>query len=352
MNHSKCLPNARAILVIRNRLTSSGNNVNTRFSTTSSKPNGTRSETKSNYTPRPRRQPSTTTNNRFISGKKSQWQSFSPREAQNSTTKHKLVLSGLPTTLLPADFNRLAADKLAGWNEIISHVHQERDPWTMEPLGVYHITFSSSAAASLYKDKIERLLRLAQTKFQSKNGLWTSKVPSVLLDPGKDPEKELERFTILPGSYQARIKTKQSRVQGKMAWQHVVDQIIKSSHIKTLRPSAVLIELPEKSFTVSELRVIINQDGTESGYDWATETHISDLSKVMDLGEKISQSTSRARRNDAESRQRNNSRFIMVCETPEIAWRFIRSWNQRILEYDQGEGVVLRNRVKASYIDI
>jgi hypothetical protein len=23
--------------------------------------------------------------------------------------------------LLPADFNRLAADKLAGWNEIISH---------------------------------------------------------------------------------------------------------------------------------------------------------------------------------------------------------------------------------------
>jgi DNA-binding transcriptional MerR regulator len=222
----------------------------------------------------------------------------------------------------------------------------------MEPLGVYHITFSSSAAAGLYKDKLERLLRLSQIKFQSKNGLWTSKVPHVLLDPGKDPEKELERFTILPGSYQARIKTKQSRVQGKMAWQHVIDQIIKSSHIKTLRPSAVLIELPEKRFPATELKAIINQDGIESGYDWANETHIYDLSKVMDLGEKISRSTARARRNDAEFRQRHTSRFIMVCETPEIAWRFIRNWNQRILEYDQGESVVLRNRVKASYIDI
>ncbi|GKU02170.1 hypothetical protein FLAG1_05624 [Fusarium langsethiae] len=352
MNHSKWIPNARAIPVVRNRLNSSGNNVNARFSTTSSKPNETRSETRSNFTPRLRRQSATTTNNRFNSGKKSQWQSPSPREAHNSTTKHKLVLSGLPTTLLPADFNRLSADKLAGWNEIISHVHQERDPWTMEPLGVYHITFSSSAAATLYKNKIERLLRLAQIKFQTKNGLWTSKIPSVLLEPGKDPEKELERFTILPGSYQARIKTKQSRVQGKMAWQHVIDQIIKTSHIKTLRPSAVLIELPEKSFSTSELKTIINQDGTESGYDWATETHIYDLSQVTDLGDKISRSTSRARRNDAEFRQRHTSRFIMVCETPETAWRFIRSWNQRILEYDQGEGVVLRNRVKASYIDI
>jgi DNA-binding transcriptional MerR regulator len=274
MNHSKWIPNARAILLVRNTLNSSGNNVNARFSITSSKPNETRSETRSNFTPRLRRQSATTTNNRFNSGKKSQWQSLSPREAHNSTTKHKLVLSGLPTTLLPADFNRLSADKLAGWNEIISHVHQERDPWTMEPLGIYHITFSSSAAATLYKNKIERLLRLAQIKFQTKNGLWTSKIPSVLLEPGKDPEKELERFTILPGSYQARIKTKQSRVQGKMAWQHVIDQIIKTSHIKTLRPSAVLIELPEKSFSTSELKTIINQDGTESGYDWATETHI------------------------------------------------------------------------------
>ena len=106
----------------------------------------------------------------------------------------------------------------------------------MEPLGVYHITFPSAAAVSLYRDKLERLLRLAQIKFNSKSGLWTGKFPRVLLEKDKDPHKELERFTILPGSYQARIKTRQTRVQGKMAWQHVIDQIIKDSHIKTVRP--------------------------------------------------------------------------------------------------------------------
>lgn len=222
----------------------------------------------------------------------------------------------------------------------------------MEPLGVYHITFSSAAATWLYKNKLERLLRLAQIKFQCKDGLWTAKIPPVLLEKGKDPEKELERFTILPGSYQARIKTKQARVQGKMAWQHVIDQIIKSSHIKALRPSAVLIELPEKSFPATELQAIINQDGVESGYDWATETHVYDLSNITDLAEKISRSTARVRSNDAEFRRRHTSRFVMVCKSPEIAWRFIRSWNQRILEYDQGDGVVLRNLVKATYIDI
>lgn len=335
MNNSRWLPSARAILVVHNRL------ANARFSTSSAKLNETRSNV-------PRRNSSATTNNRFNNGRKPQGQSSS----LNDSTRHKLVLSGLPTTLLPADFHRLAADSLSGWNEIISHAYQERDPWTMEPLGVYHITFPSAAAVSLYRDKLERLLRLAQIKFNSKNGLWTGKFPRVLLEKDKDPHKELERFTILPGSYQARIKTRQTRVQGKMAWQHVIDQIIKDSHIKTVRPSAVLIELPEKSFPAEELKAIIDQDGAESGYNWAIETHLYDLSEIKDLEKKISRSTSRVRRNDAEFRQRHSSRFIMVCETPETAWRFIRSWNQRILEYDQGDGVVLRNRLKASYVDI
>ena len=104
MNHPRWLPSARAILVVRNRL------ANARFSTSSAKLNETRSKV-------PRRNPSATTNNRFNNGRKPQGQSSSPNDA----TKHKLVLSGLPTTLLPADFNRLAADSLAGWNEIISH---------------------------------------------------------------------------------------------------------------------------------------------------------------------------------------------------------------------------------------
>ncbi|KAF4994436.1 hypothetical protein FGRMN_5766 [Fusarium graminum] len=264
--------------------------------------------------------------------------------------KHMLTIDGLPTSLRAADFHRLAADTLSGWGNLISEVRQERDPWTMEPLGKYHITFSSSGAASLYRDKFERILRIAQFKSRSNSDLWASKVPPMLLDAGRDPASHLERFAILPGSYQGQPQVRHGRVKGKMAWQHVMDSVVAKSSAKT-RPSAVLIQLPQAPLSVAELKAIIRQDGVDSGYRWKADV-LFHLSETLSLREGMFKNTTRVPlRDDVDFRHKHSSRFVMICENPETAWRFIRSWNQRILEYDM-DGVMMRNRVKVSYIEI
>ncbi|KAH7238360.1 hypothetical protein BKA59DRAFT_547288 [Fusarium tricinctum] len=264
--------------------------------------------------------------------------------------KHMLTIDGLPTSLRAADFHRLAIDKLSGWGNLISEVRQERDPWTMEPLGKYHVAFSSSAAASLFRHKFERILRIAQFKNRCKTELWASKVPPALLDAGRDPASELERFAILPGSYQGRLEAHQGRVKGKMAWQHVMDAIVKSSRVKT-RPSAVLVELPQATFSAAELKAMIHQDGVDSGHRWRTNV-LFHLSETLGFRKDMFKNTTRVPlKDDVDFRHKHSSRFVMICENPETAWRFIRSWNQRILEYDM-EGVTMRNRVKVSYIEI
>jgi hypothetical protein len=219
----------------------------------------------------------------------------------------------------------------------------------MEPLGTYHITFPSSAAVYIYRDRVERLLRLAQAKMKDKTGLWATKVNPILVNKKVNPAVEVERFTLLPGSYESKPETKNKRAR-KMAWQKVMDRIVEKSSIKA-SPSAVLFELPQASFSASELKAIIKQDGIESGHNWKID--VFSLRETMDFEKKVTSDTARVplTRGSPDFRHKLDSRFVLTCESPEVAWRFIRSWNQRILEYDGGDEVIQRNRVKASYIE-
>ncbi|SCV56116.1 uncharacterized protein FFB14_14463 [Fusarium fujikuroi] len=269
--------------------------------------------------------------------------------ADDLGSRQMLVIEGLPTSLVAADFHRLAPGTLAGWENAITHVHQERDPWTMEPLGTYSITFPSSGAAEIYRDRVERILRLAQAKMRDGTGLWATNVNPVLINKKTKPEVEVERFTLLPGSYPSAPKIKTKRVR-KMAWQQVMDRIVKKSSHKR-NPSHVLLELPQASFSASELKAIIKQDGIESGHDWQMD--VFSLRETMDFEKGFPTNTRRVPlyRSSPEFRHKLDSRFVLTCANPEVAWRFIRNWNQRILEYDGGDEVFQRNRVKASYIE-
>ncbi|KAH7222100.1 hypothetical protein BKA60DRAFT_679656 [Fusarium oxysporum] len=269
--------------------------------------------------------------------------------AQDHGSRYMLVMEGLPTSLRAADFHRLAPGTLSGWENFITNVHQERDPWTMEPLGTYYITFPSSGAAYIYRDRVERLLRLAQAKMKDKTGLWVTKVNPVLINKKTNPAVEVERFTLLPGSYPSKPEIKSKRVR-KMAWQKVMDRIVEKSSIKR-NPSHVLLELPQASFTASELKAIIKQDGIESGHNWQID--VFSLRETMNFDRGVTTDTLRVplTRGSPEFRRKLDSRFVLTCATPEVAWRFIRNWNQRILEYDGGDEVIQRNRVKASYIE-
>ncbi|VZI17668.1 unnamed protein product [Fusarium fujikuroi] len=113
----------------------------------------------------------------------------------------------------------------------------------------------------------------------------------------------------------------------------------------------VLLELPRASFSASELKAIIKQDGIESGHDWQMD--VFSLRETMDFEKGFPTNTRRVPlyRSSPEFRHKLDSRFVLTCANPEVAWRFIRNWNQRILEYDGGDEVFQRNRVKASYIE-
>ncbi|KAF5625237.1 hypothetical protein F52700_9140 [Fusarium sp. NRRL 52700] len=268
--------------------------------------------------------------------------------ADDLGSRRMLVIEGLPTSLVATDFHRLAPDTLAGWTSVITNVQQERDPWTMEPLGTYCITFPSSGAADIYRDRVERILRLAQAKMRNNIGLWATNVNPVLINKKTNPEVEVKRFTLLPGSYPSQPRIKRTRVR-KMAWQQVMDRIIKKS-VHTRNPSHVLLELPQASFSASELKAIIKQDGVESGHDWQMD--VFSLRETMDFEKGFPTNTRRVPlfRSSPEFRHKLDSRFVLTCANPEVAWRFIRTWNQRILEYDGGDEAIQRNLVKASYI--
>ncbi|KAG9504631.1 hypothetical protein J7337_004606 [Fusarium musae] len=268
--------------------------------------------------------------------------------AEGFGSQHMLIIEGLPTSLVAADFHRLAPGTLAGWENVITHVYQDRDPWTMEPLGTYYITFPSSAAADIYRDRVERVLRLAQAKMRDGTGFWATKVNPALINRKSKPEIEVERFTLLPGSYPSAPKIKFRRVKN-MAWQQVMHRIVKKSSHKR-NPSHVLLELPQANFSASELKAIIKQDGVESGHDWQMD--VFSLRETMDFEEGFPRNTRRVPlfRSSPEFRHKLDSRFVLTCANPEVAWRFIRNWNQRIIEYDGGDEVIFRNRVKASYI--
>ncbi|KAF4952189.1 hypothetical protein FGADI_6985 [Fusarium gaditjirri] len=266
---------------------------------------------------------------------------------QDYDSRYMLIIEGLPTSLRAADFHRLAPGTLSGWDNFITNVHQERDPWTMDPLGTYYITFPSSAGAKIYRDRVERLLRLTQAKMKDQTDLWATKVDPLLINKKTNPTVEVERFTLLPGSYPSNPKMKAKRAR-KMPWQKVMDRIVERSSLK-MNPSHVLLELPQASFSASELKAIIKQDGIESGHNWQID--VFSLRETMDFEEGFITGRVPLFRTSPEFRHKLDSRFILTCATPEIAWRFIRSWNQRILEYDGGDEVIQRNRVKASFIE-
>ncbi|KAF4457154.1 hypothetical protein F53441_842 [Fusarium austroafricanum] len=338
MIRQKWLPNARVILTAQNRAISCRNASFSSFS----------GDDKS--MPGPDQKLDAPSNRDSNAVPKPNWMLESTAPCQKDGHS-MLVIKGLPTTLRAADFNRLIAGKLTSWGNTITQVTQERDPWTMEPLGNYFITFASSIALRLYRDKLMRDLRLAQSKMEDKTGLWASKLDSVLVDGKTSPEAELERFTLLPGSY-SHFPIAESKRARKMAWTNVMERIIGHSSMEA-GSSVVMIELPQANFSASELKAIINQDGVDSGHRWGVDV-VFNLYGTTRFERRIFQKTSRMpiHHENADARHKLNSRYIVVCKNPESAWRFIRSWNQRILEYDGGDGVIHRNRVKVSYIDM
>ncbi|KAF5009821.1 hypothetical protein FDECE_3997, partial [Fusarium decemcellulare] len=274
---------------------------------------------------------------------------FSPPKPPGRTS-YLLTIEGLPTSLRPSDFHLLIPKSLSDWASAIEQVHQERDPWTLEPLGTYRISFSSASAAELYQAKVNRLFQLAQIKLHSTNGLWSSKVPVSIRGDG-NLEEELATFTLAPGSYPAPIICYRSRVKGKWPWQRLVEELIQRSGYVN-RPAAVLLELQSSKVQPSELQELIEKDGVEQNHHWTVSVpyHLGSLSKDPVL---LTNTRPRVPRwHDPSFCHKANTRYVLICKSSAVAHRFIRRWHQRIIEVERGEYENLRTIVTASILDI
>ncbi|RSL63120.1 hypothetical protein CEP53_004511 [Fusarium sp. AF-6] len=264
---------------------------------------------------------------------------------RNTQAHRMLVLEGLPTSLVSSDFLRLNAKDLASWRNLIKDVQQERDPWTLDPLGTYRISFDSSSAAELYRATLERLLRLARIKLHCTTGLWTSEVPPELQGDGEF-ETELEQFSLVPGSYPDTIFSSMSRAKGKWPWQYLMDFLIRRSGYR-LPPAAVLLQLRHPSLSGPGLDRLIRKDGAERNHPWNVSTVYS-LSRTTKDHALLDKHGMRVRLDDLDFRHKLDTRFVLMCRNSEVAWRFIRSWNQRELEVDD---TGRKTTVTASYIE-
>lgn len=141
-----------------------------------------------------------------------------------------------------------------------------------------------------------------------------------------------------------------SRIKGRWPWQHVMDLIVERSGF-TVRPAAVLFEQSHPSFLSEHVQQFIHNDGIERGNPWFTGSpyHLmTTFDEKLDFRTGVS--TRRALVDDLGFRNKMLSRFIIPCEGPDVAWRFIRSWNQRTIE-GQVDGFQRRALISASFIE-
>ncbi|KAK7427420.1 hypothetical protein QQZ08_006026 [Neonectria magnoliae] len=265
-----------------------------------------------------------------------------------------LVIEGLSPSLRSSDFSRLAARDISDWKSGVNEVHQERDPWTLEPLGNYRISFASHAAVRVYQAKLDRVFRVAQIKMHSTNGLWTAAVPPHLRSSEASPEEEEAAFTIAPGSvspHAGRLQAEFSRIKGKWPWQLLVGKLIKESGF-TVEPAVVLLNLHPSTLSAKDLQAFIDEDGQTRNEPWATSKPYHLATTLYEDQKMLTRGSTRVALPQVHAfRQKVRNRFVIICESPDVAWRFIRSWNQRTLTKEI-EGQIQRTVLTASFIEV
>lgn len=197
-----------------------------------------------------------------------------------------------------------------------------------------------------FKDKLNRLHGLSRFKMNSVTGLWTSTVPEHW-KRDEDLEEEERAFTLGTGSltsFRARVMPS----KGELAWQRIVASIIAKSEYPASE-SVVLVTLQYPFFTSVDVMAFIKQDGLEQNYEWKMSTPYR-LSKTLgvedvDLGPDLLKERERINKTPILLEQLR-ARFAIVCEDQDVAWRFIRNFNQRVLVKEsqtQGEQRTLMN---------
>ncbi|UNI13449.1 hypothetical protein JDV02_000195 [Purpureocillium takamizusanense] len=275
-----------------------------------------------------------------------------------------LTIHGLSTNLNASDFYRIAPSSLSSWHSAIKKVQQERDPSTLEPLGRYHVSFSTPAAATVYRDRLVRLHRLARHRMRSATGLWEASTPPHLRSPDVEPAAELAGFTVAPPpsppsnpSSSSSSPSTTSRVgldidkrrvsAGVGAWARRLAGLVGGAeHAHGDKPPVVLLRVYPPTLSAEDLRRRITDDGVTRGCRWKVSPPQCLQPPRHDAQDKEGKEAESTRReatalvsSDRDTPETVRGRFVVVCETEAEARRFHRHWNQRALLVGAAWGV-------------
>ncbi|KND93237.1 hypothetical protein TOPH_02184 [Tolypocladium ophioglossoides CBS 100239] len=275
--------------------------------------------------------------------------------ATKTDSRLMLILHGLSPNLNPSDFYRLAPNDLSSWHSVIKKVQQQRNPTTLEPLGRYHISFSTASAASSYRDRLLRLHRLSRHKLRSPNGLWESSVPPFLKScSGEPPTAELDAFAVLPGS-QPAVDVDRWRVSARNSWAKALGDVVHKFDYGE-KPPVVLLHVYPPTLTAEDVFRFIREDGVARGCRWKVcpPHHLKPETRAakdtVDGDDAAAAQKPSFGYKDFDTLEKQQSRFVVVCATEAEARRFHRHWNQRNLTAGPGDRAT-RNVVHASIIN-
>lgn len=296
--------------------------------------------------------------------------------ATKTDSRLMLILHGLSPNLNPSDFYRLAPNDLSSWHSVIKKgmrltaflhkslpriaanttpVQQQRNPTTLEPLGRYHVSFSTASAATSYRDRLLRLHRLSRHKLRSPNGLWESSVPPFLKSSsGEVPAAELDAFTVVPGS-QPAVHVDRRRVSTRNSWAKALGDVVHKFDCGE-KPPVVLLHVYPPTLTAEDVFRFIREDGFARGCRWKVcpPHHIRPKTRAVEDtvdGEDAAAAQKPSfEYKDFDTMEKQRGRFVVVCATEAEARRFHRHWNQRTLTAGPGDRAT-RNVVHASIIN-
>ncbi|RDA95017.1 hypothetical protein CP533_2120 [Ophiocordyceps camponoti-saundersi (nom. inval.)] len=252
-----------------------------------------------------------------------------PSESSDDTEKPTLIIHGLSPYLYRSDFHRLGT---GGWLQFTRSIHPLRDPSTLEldPLGRYFIGFTTEAAASSYRDNLDRLYRLARTRMLSPTGLWQKKAPADIA-ASTNPD-QVDSLTILPASQPLHMT--QNFVKRRKAWFESLGRIITAfgyPYPSDDRPFIILLRVYPPNLETATLERLIQDDCNVRKCSWRISKPFfldKNFGSEFDAQDPLHTSVSPKRAEPLESQRR---RFVFVCDNDNEAHRFRRHWNQRTL---------------------
>ncbi|KAI9158305.1 hypothetical protein HJFPF1_06297 [Paramyrothecium foliicola] len=312
-----------------------------------------------------------------------------------------LVLDGLSPNLKASDFHRLLPSQLSSWS-VIKRVQQKRCPKTLEPLGRYYITFTSESMLSTYRDKFLRLHGLNKHRLLFADELlpekWELSAPSHLRSGSDDLAEEANTLTFAPGSLNITAPRRRRAGVRRNWWAQQLGARLEQFGYGP-SPPTVMLHVQPPTLTARDIAHLIHEDGCNRGCPWdvceplplatAEESNEATATEELD-GQRLNSGLNLAPKgipehqhdqdvgetptelneyddilygDDSETgksnksgppinyilRERQRSRFIVVCADEGEAYRFQRNWNQRMLtgmpEHDAGPSLVHASRI-------